>query len=58
MRIVDHAIQLLVMKGGIKGEALAMDSTFIKAHSRRSLDNRTGIVTLNHGLEEQSKPET
>jgi hypothetical protein len=42
MRIVDHAIELLVRKGRIKGEALALDSTFIKAHSRRSLDNRTG----------------
>jgi len=42
MRIVDHAIQTLVEKGRIKGETLAMDSTFIKAHSRRNLDNRTG----------------
>jgi len=42
MRIVDHAIELLVRKGRIKGEALALDSTFIKAYSRRSLDNRTG----------------
>jgi transposase len=42
MRIVDHAIELLVRKGRIRGEALAMDSTFIKAHSRRNLDNRTG----------------
>jgi hypothetical protein len=42
MRIVEHAIELLVRKGRIKGEALALDSTFIKAYSRRSLDNRTG----------------
>jgi hypothetical protein len=42
MRIVDHAIGTLVKKRRIKGETLAMDSTFIKAHSRRSLDNRTG----------------
>ena len=42
MRIVDHAIELLVRKGRIKGEALALDSTFIKACSRRNLDNRTG----------------
>src|SRR3990170_2265766 len=42
MRIVDHAVDVLVKKGKIKGEALALDSTFIKAHSRRSLDNRTG----------------
>jgi len=42
MRIVDHAVELLVKIGRIKGEALALDSTFIKAHSRRNLDNRTG----------------
>jgi IS5 family transposase len=42
MRIVDHAVQLLVKRGKIKGESLALDSTFIKAHSRRNLDNRTG----------------
>jgi hypothetical protein len=42
MRIVDHAIEALVDKRRIIGEALAMDSTFIKAHSRRNLDNRTG----------------
>jgi IS5 family transposase len=42
MRIVDHAVELLIRKGRIKGEALALDSTFVKAHSRRNLDNRTG----------------
>jgi transposase len=42
MRIVDHAIETLIEKRRIKGETLAMDSTFIKAHSRRNLDNRTG----------------
>jgi transposase len=42
MRIVDHAVEVLVKMGRIKGETLAMDSTFIKAHSRRNLDNRTG----------------
>jgi transposase len=42
MRIVDHAIEMLVRKGRIKGETLALDSTFIKAYSRRNLDNRTG----------------
>jgi hypothetical protein len=42
MRIVDHAVETLVEKRGIKGEALAMDSSFIKACSRRNLDNRTG----------------
>ena len=42
MRIGDHAIDVLVRKGRIKGEALALDSTLIKAHSRRNLDNRAG----------------
>jgi transposase len=42
MRIVDHAVETLVEKRRIKGETLAMDSTFIKAYSRRNLDNRTG----------------
>jgi transposase len=41
-RIIDQAIKLLVAKGRIKGEAIALDSTFIKAYSRRNLDNRTG----------------
>ena len=41
-RLVDQTIQLLVKKGRIKGEAVALDSTFIKAYSRRNLDNRTG----------------
>src|SRR3989337_188259 len=42
MRIVDEAVEVLVKKGRIKGETLALDSTFIKAYSRRNLDNRTG----------------
>jgi hypothetical protein len=42
MRIVDHAVEMLVEKGRIKGETLALDSTFVKAYSRRNLDNRTG----------------
>jgi IS5 family transposase len=42
MRIVDHAVEMLVRKGRIKGETLALDSTFIKAYSRRNMDNRTG----------------
>jgi hypothetical protein len=41
-RIVDQTIKVLVKKGRIKGEELALDSTFIKAYSRRNLDNRTG----------------
>jgi hypothetical protein len=42
MRIVDEAVEVLVKKGRIKGETLALDSPFIKAYSRRNLDNRTG----------------
>ena len=42
MRIVDQSVEVLVKKGRIKGETLALDSTFIKAISRRNLDNRTG----------------
>jgi transposase len=41
-RVVDQTVEVLVKKGRIKGEALALDVTFIKAYSRRSLDNRTG----------------
>ena len=40
--IIDDALGILVAKGRIKGETLALDSTFIKAYSRRNLDNRTG----------------
>lgn len=41
-RVVDEAIGMLVKKGRIKGLTLALDSTFIKAYSRRNMDNRTG----------------
>jgi hypothetical protein len=41
-RIIDEAVNVLVKRGRIKGEAIALDSTFIKAYSRRNLDNRTG----------------
>jgi len=41
-RIIDQTIRLLVEKGRIRGEAIALDSTFIKAYSRRNLDNKTG----------------
>ena len=40
--IIDDALGILVKKGRINGETIALDSTFIKAYSRRSLDNRTG----------------
>src|SRR4030067_627917 len=41
-RIVDQTVDVLVKKGRIKGEAVALDSTFIKTCRRRNLDNRTG----------------
>jgi transposase len=41
-KVIDQTVEVLVSKGRIKGEALALDSTFIKAYSRRNLDNRTG----------------
>jgi hypothetical protein len=41
-RIVDQTVEVLIKSGRIKGETLALDSTFIKAYSRRNLDNRTG----------------
>ena len=40
--VVDHAVEVLVKQGRIKGEAPALASTFIKAYSRRNLDDRTG----------------
>jgi hypothetical protein len=42
MRIVDHAVEVLEKEGKVRGETLALDSTFVKAYSRRSLDNPTG----------------
>jgi len=39
--IVDEAIGTLVNRGRIKGKTLALDSTCIKAYSRRNLDKRT-----------------
>jgi len=41
-KIVDQTVKVLVKIGRIRGEAIALDSTFIKAYSRRNLDNRTG----------------
>jgi hypothetical protein len=41
-KIVDHTVKVLVKSGRIKGQAIALDSTFIKAYSRRNIDNRTG----------------
>ena len=41
-KVIDQTVEVLVAKGRIKCEALALDLTFIKAYSRRNLDNSTG----------------
>jgi hypothetical protein len=58
MRIVDHAIELLVRKGRIKGEALpwTQPSSRHTAAEASTIGRATAI--LNHGLEEQSEQET
>ena len=48
-KVIDQTVDMLVSKGRIKGEVLALDSTFIKAYSRRNLDNRTGYSDQNQG---------
>jgi len=58
MRIVDQAIDLLVKKGRIKGEIVALDSSFIKGYSRRNMEIARATATLNPGLDEQSKRKT
>jgi hypothetical protein len=57
-KVVDHAVEVLVKKGKIKGESLALDSTFIKAYSRKTLTTAQVTAIPNQGLEEQSKPKT
>ena len=42
-RITDDLIETLVKEGRVRGKTLALESTFIKAYSRRNLDNRTGF---------------
>ncbi|MGA3110805.1 MAG: hypothetical protein ABSE15_02075 [Candidatus Bathyarchaeia archaeon] len=42
-RIVDQTVEVLVASGRIRVETVALDSTFIKAYSRRNLENRTGF---------------
>jgi hypothetical protein len=38
---MDQTVEVLVAKGRIKAEVVALDSTFIEAYSRRNLDNDT-----------------
>jgi transposase len=41
-RIVDKQVKKLIRRRIVKARTVALDATFIKAHSRRSMDNRTG----------------
>jgi len=42
LRIFNHLLRPLLDSGTVKGEVVAVDSTHLKAYSRRSLDNKTG----------------
>jgi hypothetical protein len=42
-RIVDIQVRKLIRRRIVKVRTVALDATFIKAYSRRSLDNRTGL---------------
>ena len=42
-RIVDKQVKKLIHRRIVKARTIALDATFIKAHSRRSIDNRTGF---------------
>jgi len=42
-RIVDKQVKKLIHRHIIKTRTVALDATFIKAYSRRSMDNRTGF---------------
>jgi len=41
-RIVDKQVKKLIHRRIVKARTIALDATFIKAHSRRSMNNRTG----------------
>ena len=49
-RIVDQAVEVLVAKGRIKGEALALDSTFIKASVEETLTTARATAIPNQEL--------
>lgn len=42
MRIVDKQVKKLIHRRVVKARTIALDVTFIKAYSRRNMDNRTG----------------
>jgi len=41
-RLVDRQVKKLICRHVVKAKTVALDATFIKAYSRRSMDNRTG----------------
>ena len=41
-RTVDKQVKKLICRRIVKARTVALDATFIKAHSRRSMDNRAG----------------
>ena len=45
-RTVDKQVKKLICRRIVKARTIALDATFIKAHSRRSMDNRTGYSDL------------
>lgn len=42
-RIVDKQVKKLIHRRIVKSRTVALDATFIKAYSRRNMDNRTGF---------------
>ncbi len=42
LKIFDYLIRRLLESGAVKGEIVAVDSTHLKAHSQRAMDNKTG----------------
>lgn len=42
LKVFHDLLKRLLKSGTVKGDIVAVDSTHIKAHSQRSMDNRTG----------------
>ena len=53
-KVIAQTVEVLVKKGKIKVEALALDFTYIKVFSRRYSDNRTGYNDPESGIGESS----
>jgi hypothetical protein len=49
-KVIAQTVEVLAKKGKIKVDALALDSTYIKAFSRRYSDNRTGYSDPESGI--------